>query len=67
MAAQKKTYRVKSAGRVAGSYREEGAIVELTVAQAKYENVIEIGIDLAKGDDETVVSKAPAKRSSRKK
>ena len=69
MAEEKKTYRVKAAGRVAGTYREEGAIIELTATQAKYENVspIEIGIDLAKGEDETVVTKAPAKRSTRKK
>ena len=36
---EKQEYRVKAAGPVAGVQRQEGEIVSLTAAQAKYENV----------------------------
>ena len=68
-----KKYMVRASGRIAGTPRKEGDVVELTPAQAKYENVTEvvIGIDLAKGKDESVVTPVLApkttKRSPRKK
>ena len=68
-----KKYMVLASGRIAGVPRKDGDVVELTPAQAKYENVTEvvIGIDLAKGKDESAVATVPVpkttKRSPRKK
>lgn len=68
-------YIVKADGWVAGKWRARGAVVKLTAAAAKYENVTlksamlvpeVIGVDLAKGESETVVSKPASKTSKRK-
>jgi len=40
MTAKTQDYVTKAAGWVAGKYRAEGTKVQLTAAQAKYENVI---------------------------
>ncbi|UWQ00853.1 hypothetical protein K3X44_10035 [Aliiroseovarius crassostreae] len=67
---EKKSYRVLASGWIADRWRKEGATVELTKTQAKYENVtpVVIGVDLAKGPDKTIVAPAPtAKRGRAKK
>ncbi|MBF9049886.1 hypothetical protein GTA62_13065 [Roseobacter sp. HKCCD9010] len=62
---EKKDYTVKADGWVAGKWRAKGSTVSLTAVEAKYENVtlVLIGIDLAGGADETVVTEISADKA----
>ena len=55
---EKQDYITKADGWVAGKWRAKGSPLSLTSTQAKYESVepVIIGVDLAKGEDETVVA-----------